>query len=147
MKDYKVAEAEALVIGGDGTNVHIIHVDSKGIVSNRGDISYAAIGAGAWHANTRLAQSQYTKTATFHQCVTDTFAAKKYAELMAPGVGLTTDAFIVFRDKIEPLQAEVFTECGKIYDEQYLKHRDIDRESSSRLAAVMKRYGAANHQI
>jgi hypothetical protein len=96
MQGYIGDDVEALVVASDGTNGHIIHVDSRGTTSNMDDIGFSAIGIGSWHARSKLMQSAYVNSCNFATAITQTFAAKCAAEL-APGVGKLTDAHIVFK--------------------------------------------------
>jgi hypothetical protein len=48
--------------------------------------AFAAIGAGAWHANSQLMQAKYDSTKTVDEAIWRTYVAKRRAEV-APGVG------------------------------------------------------------
>lgn len=48
--------------------------------------AFAAIGAGAWHANSQLMQAKYDSTKTVDEALWRTYVAKRRAEV-APGVG------------------------------------------------------------
>ena len=61
---------------------------------------------------------------------------------MAPGVGLATDAYIVFKDKIEQLIPELFTRCSQIYEKNALRHQEIDQEAARVLQAYIIERGA-----
>lgn len=49
-------------------------------------IGFAAIGSGAWHANSQLMLAKYDSTKTFAEALWRTYVAKRRAEV-APGVG------------------------------------------------------------
>jgi 20S proteasome alpha/beta subunit len=59
MQRYAGADVEALIVGGDGNNTHIIHVDQKGMISDQGAIGFAAIGTVKIRQRSRLFKSTY----------------------------------------------------------------------------------------
>lgn len=54
--------------------------------SNQDLTAFAAIGAGAWHANSQLMQAKYDSTKNADEAIWRTYVAKRRAEV-APGVG------------------------------------------------------------
>lgn len=132
MQNYVGPDVESLVVAADGNNAQIIHVDPRGMTSNMNDLGFAAIGIGSWHARSKLMQSGYVNTAGFSKAITETFAAKRSAEI-APGVGKFTDAFVVFRNAIEPLRAEIYAKTMEIYDVKVRGRAEIEREAVDEL--------------
>ena len=90
MQNYVGPDVESLVVASDGTNAQIIHVDSRGMTSNMNDLGFAAIGIGSWHARSRSMQSGYVNTAGFSKAITETFAAKRSAEIAQESENLQT---------------------------------------------------------
>lgn len=115
LQSYKGHDVEALIVGSDGANAQIWGVDTKGIASCLNDVGFAAVGIGAWHAKSRFMQSGYTNSAIFSPALAVTFAAKKAAEV-APGVGASTDIYLVMRDSIVPLVQELSEKLPSIYE-------------------------------
>lgn len=62
----------------------------NGTVSCEDAVGFAAIGAGARHANSHFMQAAFHPTATFEETLWLTYSAKRRAEA-APGVGAGTD--------------------------------------------------------
>jgi hypothetical protein len=57
-------------------------------------VSFAAIGAGDWHANSQFMFAKHNYNRPFSETLFATYVAKKRAEV-APGVGQATDMFMV----------------------------------------------------
>lgn len=104
------------MVGSDGMSAYVYSVDSRGTVSNMGDVGFAAIGIGAWHAKSRLMQSGYTNALSYVPALSAVFAAKKSAEI-APGVGTATDIHLVFRNSIERLDEAVAAKAAELYQQ------------------------------
>jgi hypothetical protein len=49
LQEFRGDDVEALIVGGDGQEVHIYAVDTRGMTSCYDDVGFAAIGIGAWH--------------------------------------------------------------------------------------------------
>jgi 20S proteasome alpha/beta subunit len=141
MQGFVGPDVEALVAASDGLDVHIFHVDHLGTISNMSDLGFAAIGIGAWHARSRLMQSGYSNTANFARAVTETFAAKKSAEI-APGVGKFTDAYALFKTGIEPLRSDVYEKCKEIYEVKTAKRATFDDEAINELGEYISKLGS-----
>jgi len=121
MQGFRGDDMEALVIGSDGTNVHLYLVDTRGTVSLLNDVGFGAIGSGAWHARSRLMQAGYVYTTGFAPALAATYVAKKSAEV-APGVGMATDMRLVTKLGIEPIMPKLFKKIEDVYQE-YEKQR------------------------
>jgi hypothetical protein len=78
------------------------------------DVGFAAIGAGAWHAKSRLMQAGYVNTISFAAALSFGFAAKKASEL-APGIGAETDITLVFKDEHQRLRPDVASKVHELY--------------------------------
>jgi 20S proteasome alpha/beta subunit len=121
IQSYEGEDARALIVAGDGQNVHIYTVDKTGMISCLDDVGFAAIGAGAWHANSRFMQFSYNNKIVLAPAAAAVFAAKKAAEV-APGVGTSTDLYIVFKDSVEPIRKDLLDRLHELYGD-YIKSR------------------------
>jgi 20S proteasome alpha/beta subunit len=129
LQNFRGDEVEALVIASDGTNSHIIHIDSRGVANNMDDVGFAAIGIGSWHARSKLMQLGYVNNGNYGKAVTDVFTAKRAAEI-APGVGkLFTDTALVFKSGVEQIRADVYQKLEEIYAINSSRHQNIDQEA------------------
>jgi 20S proteasome alpha/beta subunit len=116
MQAYIGEDVEALVVGSDGANVQLYHIDHKGTSSNFDDVGFAAIGIGSSHARSTLMQSRYVNAALLGEALAATYRAKKGAEV-APGVGEYTDMHVVLRDRLFPVWPNIFSRMDTLYDE------------------------------
>lgn len=132
MQEYRGDDVEALIVGSDGTSVHLYQVDSRGIASCMNDVGFAAIGIGAWHARSRLMQAGYVNTAGYSTALAATYAAKKNAEI-APGVGKATDMRLIIKNVIEPIRADVFEKLEAVYADFETKKRALTLEALAEL--------------
>lgn len=97
MQNSSEEDVEALVVGSNGKHANIYAIDHRGTVTCCNDVGFAAIGIGAWHARSSLIQAGYHNNLTLAPALAATFAAKKLAQI-APGVGDSTDLYLVTRD-------------------------------------------------
>jgi 20S proteasome alpha/beta subunit len=134
LQGYSGEYIEALIVGIDvGSDLgSIYHVDNRGTVSCFNDIGFASIGAGAWHAKSRLMQFGYEKNTPFVTALGMTYAAKKSAEV-APGVGKTTDIKIIFRHHVEPLMDATQNKLQELYEEYEKGHQALGVTAIQRL--------------
>jgi hypothetical protein len=102
------------VVGSDGENAQIYHVDPYGNDTCLDGVGFGAIGIGAWHAKSRLMQVGHTSSRILAPTLASIFASKKNAEI-APGVGLNTDMHIVLKDRIFPIWENVMPEMDRLY--------------------------------
>jgi hypothetical protein len=91
--NFEMPPVSTIVAGVDPRGSHI-YVVSNGQVTCQDRIGFAAIGAGAWHAESLLMFSGHTVARPFPETMLLTYSAKKRAEV-APGVGTGTDMFMV----------------------------------------------------
>ena len=87
--EYRISAIEAIVMGQDPSGQHIYVVDNSG-VSCQDWTGFAAIGGGAWHANSQMTFAQHVKTKSLAETIMLVYTAKRRAEV-APGVGEQTD--------------------------------------------------------
>jgi 20S proteasome alpha/beta subunit len=102
LQNHHDSEVQALVVGIENGQAHIYSVDHRGLVRSYDDVGFAAIGSGAWHAQSTLMQSGYVKTANLANALARVFSAKKSAEV-APGVGTATDVWLFLKGGAFPV--------------------------------------------
>jgi len=91
---FQFPSIEALVIGLDTLGAHVYLVDGvKGVCCHDWQ-GFAAIGYGAWHANSQMMFAGHTKHRGLAETVMLVYSAKKRAEV-APGVGEKTDMIAI----------------------------------------------------
>jgi hypothetical protein len=93
MQNFTTPAVEAIFAGIDSSGTHI-YVANNERVTCRDFAGFAAIGVGAWHANSQLMFAGHTKWKPFPETLFLVYNAKKRAEV-APGVGSATDMFMV----------------------------------------------------
>ncbi len=91
--NFEGPETEAIIAGIDETGPHIF-VCKNSEISCRDGVGFAAIGAGAWHAESQLMFAGHTPGAPLAEALLNLYFAKKRAEV-APGVGSVTDMVFV----------------------------------------------------
>ena len=136
LQNYVGEEVEALVVAGDGKDVFIYSIDTRGAVICLNDVGFAAIGGGAWHAKSRLMQAGYVNRNNFPLALPAIFAAKKAAEV-APGVGKSTDIYLVLRDTIDPLRPDVAAKLPEFYEEYQLARAELEKKLTTTLHEFM----------
>ena len=88
---------EAIITGIDADGPHIyVFRHSDLMLCNT--IGFAAIGIGAWHAESQFMFEGHSYNAPVDETMLLTYSAKKRAEV-APGVGKHTDLFTIFPDR------------------------------------------------
>jgi hypothetical protein len=91
--NYTAPSVEAIFTGIDNSGAHIYAVNNEDVTS-RDFAGFAAIGVGAWHANSQLMFAGHTKWKPFPETLFLVYNAKKRAEV-APGVGSYTDMITI----------------------------------------------------
>lgn len=97
-------------------------------------VGFAAVGAGAYHANSQFMFSGHTRFRGIPETLSLSFLAKKRGEV-APFVGKTTDMFSISEKGFFPIVPSVIGELEKIYRHY---ERRIDRVNLSSVARVKK---------
>ena len=93
LRAFKTDRVSTLVVGYDQTAAHIWMLDD-GDLYCQDRVGFAAVGSGAWHAESQLMFAGHTPTRDFSQTLFLSYLAKKRAEV-APGVGSATDMFVI----------------------------------------------------
>jgi hypothetical protein len=96
--NYKIPYLSAIITGVDpsGSHIRVIHTATNGNIEtgSHTSIGYAAIGAGARHANAELLTAEQSWKTDLPKTLWNTYLAKKRAQV-APGVGETTDVYMI----------------------------------------------------
>jgi hypothetical protein len=82
---------ELILDGVDVTGPHIYKIDN-GNAYCCDSVGFAAIGIGAWHANSQLMLNGYSPLFPVAESILSVYMAKRRSEV-APGVGVETDMF------------------------------------------------------
>jgi 20S proteasome alpha/beta subunit len=93
MLHFEMPEAQTIFAGLDAQGSHLF-VAIDGVITCEDAVGFAAIGAGAWHAESQLMFARYAKFDATPRALYLTYVAKKRAET-APGVGQDTDMFVI----------------------------------------------------
>jgi len=93
MLGFHVPESHVLFVGADETGPHIYKARDE-VISCHDPAGFAAIGAGAWHAESYLMLQRHTRTTPAPAAMVSGYFAKRRAEI-APGVGTETDMWFV----------------------------------------------------
>ena len=104
LADFKLPGVSAIFVGIDNDGPQLRsehHLLYPHIYSANGSeltcqdtIAFAAIGVGAWHAESQFMSARHTRQCNFPETLLLTYSAKKCAEV-APGVGKWTDMFSI----------------------------------------------------
>lgn len=144
LQNFAWKDVEALVVGSDKNSVHIYYVDSNGSSHCMDDVSFHAIGIGAWHAKSALMQSGYARQKNgYHESLALIYSAKRRAEI-APGVGAKTDVHVVLRDREFGLDDEEIKILEKIYKQHSATTTKLASTSIRKLHEAMNAKAAKN---
>jgi len=135
--NYSGQPTEAIVVAADDTNAHLYLVDSDCKVTCHDDVGFVAIGIGAWHAKSLLMQARYFSGNNFAAALALAHTAKKKAEI-APGVGKSTDMFMVTKTGWAPVAAELQAAVEQTYEEYDKRYSELLAEQYTRLAEAFK---------
>lgn len=113
--NFEIPSTETLFAGIDSTGFHI-YMANHGKITCHDSIGFAAIGSGAWHANSQLMFSGHTRFKPLPETLLTVYSAKKRSDV-APGVGKATDMFIIGPQlgSYVPIGDHVLSELEKIY--------------------------------
>ena len=129
LTQFSLTEVECIFVGTDtdgpvdpktgspGIYTHI-YVSHGGQVSCYDPIGFAAIGIGAWHAQSQLMFARHTRLRPIWETLFSLYSAKKHAEV-APGVGKDTDMFSIGKNLGSRIDFgdHVINELERIYQE------------------------------
>ncbi len=137
LQDFQGADVGAIIVGMEADNAHLYSVDAIGTVRCFDDVGFAAIGIGAWHAQSRLMQIGYTNLVNVSPALASVYTAKKAAET-APGVGKATDIHLIFRGGTEPLMPIVMDKLEQMYDLYEKRRRDLEIDAIQKLDEAVR---------
>lgn len=132
LQNYTGKDVEALVVGSDKGGSHIYYIDSNGSIHCMDDVSFHAIGIGAWHAKSQLMQSGYTRHRGYADALAQTYSAKRRAEI-APGVGARTDIHVILRDSEFKLSDIAVNKLAQLYTQYNASQQKIAANSIKKL--------------
>lgn len=126
--NYRLQPCAAIISGVDSTGPHIYVADNGGI-SCQDWVGFAAIGAGAGHANSQLMFAGHTRNKPIPETFLAVYFAKKRAEV-APGVGQATDMFGIGPKlgSYFPIPDTDLQALAAIYENEQLKHEIAVKE-------------------
>lgn len=91
--NFETPDLETIFAGVDETGAHL-YIAHNAHISCRDGVGFAAIGAGAGHADSQFMFAKHTRSKPIPETILLVYSAKKRAEI-APGVGKETDMFTV----------------------------------------------------
>jgi hypothetical protein len=141
VQSYTGQLTEAIIAAADDVVTHLYLVDSESKVTCQDDVGFVAIGIGAWHAKSLLMQARYFSGSNFATALSLAHSAKKRAEI-APGVGKTTDMFIVNRTGWAPIAPELLSLVDQSYQDYEKRHTDLLSDQFTRLGAAFAEIAA-----
>jgi hypothetical protein len=130
LSQFRSPGIEAIFCGMDLTGPHIYVVDNSANVECRDAVGFAAIGVGAWHANSQFMFADHHWNKSLAETLLLIYSAKKHAEV-APGVGEDTDMFAVgpqLGQNVRPMGPQVLEKLEKTYTANRTKKDKIDKQ-------------------
>ncbi len=128
---------ELLIAGVDGTGAHLYMTFDPGITECFDSIGYAAIGSGLPHAESFLAEADYSPSIPVNKAIWLGYVAKRRSE-RAPGVGSRyTDVLVIDAEQgTRFLDEPALQKLDAIY-QQYLGHvHEVTESVSGDVAAL-----------
>ena len=132
---------QSLIFGVDATGPHIYEVIDPGLALYREKPGFLAIGYGVQHFETVFMAARYDSNWPFMRALMLAFTAKRQAQ-MAPGVGETTDIFIV-RKSGHRILSERDVEFSVVNQHHGLlmsKTRQLQADTVSQLTAALPNF-------
>jgi len=134
-------DVETLFVGFDSSGPHIFATTGRH-ARTCDDVGFAAIGAGARHAESYLMSRGYTRRASGAEGMLAAYFAKKRGET-APGVGKATDIFLVLAlDEEFPGSDSVFdmNHHNRSMEQIYVREQERARASEEKAKAELDEY-------
>ena len=128
---FEAPKAEVIIAGIDVSGAHLYVVDD-GKIQCADWVGFAAIGAGAYHADSYLMFAKYVKSSPIPLGLWSTYAAKKRAET-APGVGVHTDMFIlgVVPGSYDVVRQDIMNKLEEIYQTSVRGIEQVNRTAEA----------------
>ena len=119
---------EVLVAGVDSQGGHLLNARNPGgVVDDLDPIGFHAVGSGALHAVQSMIGFSHAPNRPLHETVFRAFASKRRAEI-APGVGHTTDLWVIQAAGVTKLSVSTLEALDALYTEYALPAREeLDR--------------------
>ena len=138
--EFEFPEIETLIIGFDKTGPHIYTIFNNEIICND-SIGFAAIGTGAYHAESHLMFNKYSPNFHALKALLYTHRAKKISET-APGVGSETDMIVIGikPNLFQKLPRDFIDTLDKFYDQYKEEIRTTDKKNIEKLVPFIKQY-------
>jgi hypothetical protein len=124
-------------VGPDSSRVGLYSVDKIGVVRDHSAIGFAAIGTGEEHAAGEYMSYAFTNRWPLYPTMALTYAAKRRAEI-APGVGKTTDMFLINKFGWQRVDQATQDKLTALYDDNEKKKREIDQTTVNDLLEFAK---------
>lgn len=126
---------EAIFCGLDsqGHNIYVVNNSADVICHNA--VGFAAIGIGAWHANSQFMFAEHHWQKEFAETLLLTYSAKKRAEV-APGVGEDTDMFLIgplLGQRVPTLNPDALNKLQDTYESNRKQKQQADKKSQGEI--------------
>jgi len=132
LQGHKI-DVEAMVVGCDGQkDANLYRIDHHGLITCHSDIGFMSIGSGGIHSSAHFMTTSFTHATTYYRALYHTFVAKKKAEV-DPYVGIRTDMFLLNRDGVSQVPAEIIEALEAIYSENIERERNLPAEAAVKL--------------
>jgi len=92
--DTDLPITETIIAGVDESGAHIFVIDESGYIRRQDRAGFAAVGIGAWHAESQFMFERHSPLKSYSDTLFLTYVAKRRSEV-APGVGRDTDLFAI----------------------------------------------------
>lgn len=140
---FNMPAVSAIFLGVDDAGPHI-YVFNNGEVACHDIVAFAAIGMGAYHANSHMMFSRHSKAEPLARALVITYAAKKRAEV-APGVGTETDMLIIGQElgSSRRIEDDIIQELQTVYVNAVERHRAADAQMEKETYEFLVRIAAS----
>ena len=139
MSEYQDVELsiELIIAGVDRTGAHLYVISDPGITNCFDSIGYAAIGSGLPHAESFLAEADYSPGIPLNRAIWLCYVAKRRSE-RAPGVGsMYTDVLIIEEEEgVRFLDAPTLNKLDSLYDEYTRRLREVSHDIEESVAGI-----------
>lgn len=128
MSEYQAVELdiELLLAGVDNTGGHLYEVSDPGVTTCFDSIGYAAVGSGLPHAESFLADADYSPNIPLNRAIWLGYVAKRRSE-RAPGVGSRyTDVLVIDEERgVQFLDSPTLDKLDSLYQRYVAGLREV----------------------
>jgi 20S proteasome alpha/beta subunit len=139
MSEYQAVELdiELLLAGVDSTGGHLYQVYDPGIKTCFDSIGYTAIGSGLPHAESFLADADYSPNISLNRAIWLGYVAKRRSE-RAPGVGSRyTDVLVIDEDQgVQFLDGPTLDKLDSLYQQYVADLRQVTQTIDGSVADI-----------